>query len=279
MRCFVKLLTAPAGLAFLVLTLLSMMVLSATVSAQQTSPVVQSPLQMLPSLTTKPQQESTDVVISEERLNEQNLQFQASQVRQWEENAKRWNLTAEDWGRYVELMKGPRGFWSPNLDPLTALGVEARSENERVRLAQIQVRMEAERADRELAYQRTYDAVFESVYANMLPIAPLQDRASSSPPRVALFVKPDCPDCDRKAQMLQDDKAAFDVYMLGTGGKDSVIRDWAKKVGISAKLVADRTITLNHDNGTLGSIGGSADDKLPALYQMVEGTGLWVPSE
>jgi integrating conjugative element protein (TIGR03759 family) len=274
-----RFLTAPLGLVVQILLVLSLMAFSAAVAAQQPSnPVVQSPMRVLPSMTTKPRAEQTEMVTSEEQLDLKESDTRITQIRQWEENARRWNLTVEEWVRYEELMKGPRGFWSPNLDPLTALGVEARSENERVRLAQIQVRMEAERVERELAYQRTYDAVFQAVYANLLPISPLPAR-DSSPPRVALFIKPDCPDCDKKAQMLQRDNVAFDVYMLGTGGRDSVIRDWARSVGISAALVNDKTITLNHDDGTFGAVGGAADDKLPALYQMIEGTGLWVRSE
>ncbi|MGH8490233.1 MAG: hypothetical protein ACREXS_15530, partial [Gammaproteobacteria bacterium] len=39
------------------------------------------------------------------------------------EQSKRWGLTGEDWQRYERLMTGPRGIWSPHLDPVTALGV------------------------------------------------------------------------------------------------------------------------------------------------------------
>ncbi|MDR0770553.1 MAG: TIGR03759 family integrating conjugative element protein [Burkholderiales bacterium] len=231
-----------------------------------------SQIRFLPSLVTKPLPE-------QDRLVEEDSQSRATQIRRWEEQSKRWSLTSEDWARYEEIMKGPRGYWSPNLDPLTALGVEARSENERVRLAQIQVRMEAERAERELSYQKTYDAVFKKVYGNLLPFAPMPAQAPKGPPRVALFVKTNCPECDKKAKLLQDSKTPFDVYMVGSGGKDAVIRDWAKNAGISPALVKDKTITLNHDNGTLVSVGGNEKDKFPFVYQMIEGTGQWVRTE
>ncbi|MCB1890192.1 MAG: TIGR03759 family integrating conjugative element protein, partial [Rhodocyclaceae bacterium] len=52
-------------------------------------------------------------------------------VRSDELLARDWGLTAEDWARYRELMQGPLGVYSPELDPLTALGIEARSEEER----------------------------------------------------------------------------------------------------------------------------------------------------
>jgi integrating conjugative element protein (TIGR03759 family) len=104
-------------------------------------------------------------------------------------------------------------------------------------------------------------------------------KALKGPSRIALFIKLNCTECDKKAKLLQADKAAFDVYMIGSGGKDSAIRDWAKSVGISPTLVKEKKITLNHDNGTFQSVGGLEKDKLPAVYQMVEGTGLWVRSE
>jgi integrating conjugative element protein (TIGR03759 family) len=263
--------------------ILSVALLPAIAAAQQkassTASTAQSQTRVLPAISIKPIPGQTEMMTPEERLIEQNAQIRATEIQRWEENAKRWNLSVEDWARYEELMKGPRGFWSPNLDPLTALGVEARSENERVRLAQIQVRMEAERAERELAYQKTYDATFNKVFGGLLPIAPMPAQAPKGPPRVALFVNENCPECDKKAKRLQDDKTPFDVYMVGSGGKDSVIRDWAKKAGIRPALVKDKAITLNHDNGTLVSVGGTEKDKLPAVYQMVEGTGLWVRTE
>ena len=45
--------------------------------------------------------------------------------------AKDWGLEPEEWTRYRHLMQGPLGIYSPNLDPLTALGIEARTSDER----------------------------------------------------------------------------------------------------------------------------------------------------
>ncbi|MGH8538247.1 MAG: hypothetical protein ACREXM_17795, partial [Gammaproteobacteria bacterium] len=68
------------------------------------------------------------------------------------EQSKRWGLTGEDWQRYERLMTGPRGIWSPHLDPVTALGVHAESDAERRRYAEILVRLERERTEREFAF-------------------------------------------------------------------------------------------------------------------------------
>jgi len=47
--------------------------------------------------------------------------------------ARDWGLRSEEWARYRQLMQGPLGTYSPSLDPLTALGIEARSDEERDR--------------------------------------------------------------------------------------------------------------------------------------------------
>ena len=39
--------------------------------------------------------------------------------------AKEWGLRDDEFSRYRELMEGPIGIYSPNLDPLSALGIEA----------------------------------------------------------------------------------------------------------------------------------------------------------
>src|SRR3990167_11135556 len=56
--------------------------------------------------------------------------------------AANWGLTEQEWSRFEHIQAGPRGFWSPNLDPLTALGIEAQSDQERRRYAQLQVKLE-----------------------------------------------------------------------------------------------------------------------------------------
>jgi integrating conjugative element protein (TIGR03759 family) len=82
-----------------------------------------------------------------------------------ESKAREWGLKAEEWVRYNELMQGPLGVHSPGLDPLTALGIEARSEEERRRYAALQVQVEARRVDKILAYQRAYDAAWQQQFS------------------------------------------------------------------------------------------------------------------
>ena len=188
------------------------------------------------------------------------------------EQAASWGLTVQEWTRFEQIQAGPRGFWSPNLDPLTALGVEAETDQERQRYAELQVALEAKRAERELAYQNAYTAAWAKLFPGLLPI---QGMASPSPtssaaaPRQALFVEDHCPACTAEAQRLQSSDTAFDIYLVGSQGQDERVRSWARQAGIDPVKVQRRQITLNHDRGRWFSLG--APGPLPATFQEVNG--------
>lgn len=104
--------------------------------------------------------------------------------------AHEWGLSVEDWTRYRELMQGPLGTYSPNLDPLTALGIEARSDEERRRFAEMQVHAEASRTEKILSYRRAYDAAWQRAFPNAQRISLPDTHVStvSGNGRLALFV-------------------------------------------------------------------------------------------
>ncbi|WP_431033350.1 TIGR03759 family integrating conjugative element protein [Pseudomonas yamanorum] len=186
--------------------------------------------------------------------------------------ATSWGLTEQEWSRFERIKAGPRGFWSPNLDPLTALGVEAESDQERQRYAELQVTLEAKRAERELAYQNAYNAAWAKLFPRLLPIQGMASpSATSSPvaPRPTLFVEDQCPPCNAEAQRLQSSDTAFDIYLVGSQGKDERVRTWARQAGIDPARVQRRQITLNHDRGHWFSLG--APGPLPATFQQVNG--------
>lgn len=181
--------------------------------------------------------------------------------------ARDWGLSPEDWTRYRQLMQGPLGTYSPNLDPLTALGIEARSDEERRRLADLQVKAEARRTEKLLSYQRAYDEAWRRAFPNAarvnLPGAQSQSTAGSG--RMVLFVKDGCTPCDAQARTLQAAGTPFDVYMVGSRQDDARIRLWATRVGIDPDKVRARSITLNHDGGRWLSLGVGGE--LPALLR------------
>lgn len=201
-----------------------------------------------------------------QRLDSTRLTLQQS----GSEAAKAWGLTEQEWTRFEEIQRGPRGYWSPSLDPLTALGVEARGDAERQRYAELQVRLEAARAERELAYQRAYDEAWQRVYPGLLPIqsaaTPLHSPVLN---RLALFVGPDCPPCRERTRQLQASGTAFDLYLVDSQNDDQLLRDWARQAGIEPARVQRRQITLNHDQGLWQRLG--QDAQLPASFQQREG--------
>jgi integrating conjugative element protein (TIGR03759 family) len=193
-----------------------------------------------------------------------------------EARAQEWNLDKQEWQRYQGLMQGSRGIYSPGLDPLTALGIEARNDEERRHYAELQVQAEAQRTAKELAYQQAYDEAWKRLYPNLLPIQPSGSGSAGTAPRasgrLAVFVKADCVDCAQRVKALQARGQEFDVYMVGSQGDDARIRAWAIQANIDPTSVRKRQITLNHDAGRWLSLGLGGE--LPAVVREVNGQWL-----
>lgn len=194
------------------------------------------------------------------------------------ERASQWGLQNAEWQRYKQLMQGPLGTYSPNIDPLTALGIEARTDEERTRYAELQVQMETARITKLLAYQNTYDAAYKRLYPDILPVnlvgtqaAPQMSPAKSTD-RLAVFVAVNCPGCEAQVKTLQRDGQPFDLYLIGSKGNDDSLRSWAVNAGIKPDKVRSQQITLNHDGGRWISIGGKGS--FPAVLRQVNGQ--WV---
>lgn len=198
-----------------------------------------------------------------------------------EQLARDWGLRAEEWARYQQLMQGPLGISSPNLDPLTALGIEARSDEERRRYAELQVQAEARRVEKLLAYQRAYDAAWQRFNPTMRRVT-LPGASPAAAPgvpqgsgRTAVFVKEACTACDQAVRQLQASGTEFDIYVVGSRADDARIREWARRVQIDPARVRNGRITLNHDGGRWLSIGLQGD--LPAVVRQVDGQWLRQP--
>jgi integrating conjugative element protein (TIGR03759 family) len=183
--------------------------------------------------------------------------------------ARDWGLRPEEWTRYRELMRGPLGVYSPNLDPLSALGIEARNDEERTRYAELQVRAEARRVERLLIYQRAYDDAWRRIFPGLPRVDFSGAEGGEDAGRLAVFVQADCVPCEVRVRALQASGAAFDLYFVGAGADDARLRQWAKKAGIDPKKVRARTITLNHDGGRWRALGISG--ALPAVLRKTDG--------
>ncbi|HHZ6800987.1 TPA: TIGR03759 family integrating conjugative element protein, partial [Morganella morganii] len=135
-------------------------------------------------------------------------------------------------------------------------GIEARSDEERRRLAEKWVQQEFARAEKELAFQREVDAAWKRLYGQILPVSLGTAGATAgmvqgtAQRRQALFVQAEnCRACDARLATLLAGKQPFDIYVLGTQGDDNRLRAWARQKNIPAERVRKREITLNHDGG------------------------------
>lgn len=192
-------------------------------------------------------------------------------------SAKAWGLTQQEWTRFEQIKTGTRGYWSPHLDPLTTLGVEATTDAERQRYAELQVRLEAQRAGRELAYQNAYTAAWAKLYPELLPVNTLTLPVPQQSPRttrVALFVEDDCDPCVAAVRQFQQRDTPFDLFLVGSENDDDLLRRWAQQAKITTAQVQRRQITLNHDRGRWFSLG--APGPLPVSFEQVNGRWLRV---
>ena len=186
-----------------------------------------------------------------------------------QQQAQQWGLSDSDWSRYQTLMEGDRGIMSPGLDPLTALGVETDNSAERRRLAELWVRHEYQRSEKELAFQREINAAWLRLYPETLAVNMGSNAAGiahDTQGRLALFVKENCSRCDaRLAAVLADDRPV-DIYLVG-GNSDEAIRTWAIRHNIPVEKDRSRQITLNHDGGLWLRYG---QGQMPVILQQGE---------
>lgn len=201
----------------------------------------------------------------------QSTRIGLTQIEQSDQQAaEAWGLSQHEYQRYESIMEGPRGTWSPNLDPLTALGLEARSEAERQKYAEKLVETERRRVEAELAFQRAYDAAWQRLYPGDMPVNSFSTKGDTdamqsvfgsnpyaSSQRLNVVVATQgCEQCDAAVKRLLSIGAAMDVWVVDSNGDDSRIRSWAAKIGIPPEQVRAGDITLNHG----GSLNVDAAD-------------------
>ena len=197
------------------------------------------------------------------------MQQSSTSVLSAQQQAQQWGLSDNDWSRYQTMMKGSRGIMSPGLDPLTALGVETDNSAERRRLAELWVRHEYQRSEKELAFQREINAAWLRLYPETLAVNMGSNAAGiahDTQGRLALFVKENCTRCDARLAAVLADNRPVDIYLVG-GSSDEGIRTWAIKHNIPVEKVRNRQITLNHDGGLWLRYG---QGQMPVILQQGE---------
>lgn len=172
--------------------------------------------------------------------------------------AGQWGVSTEEVQRYRDLMAGPRGIQSPTLDPLSALGIEARTEAERRRYADKWVKAEFDRTEKELRFQREVNAAWQRLYPQVLPVnmGSAAGIAHDNGGRLALFVRvKDCAVCDARLSAVLAEQRPVDIYLVDSQGDDDALRQWAKDHHIPVDRVRLHDVTLNHGGGLWMRVG------------------------
>ncbi|ENJ5109447.1 TIGR03759 family integrating conjugative element protein [Salmonella enterica] len=199
-------------------------------------------------------------------------QQSATTVDRTQTSGSAWGLSDKEWQQYQQVLKGPRALQSPGIDPIMALGLEAGSANERRHFAEMWVKEEYARVEKELAFQREVDAAWKRLYPNTLSVnmGNASGIAHDTQGRLALFVKRNCLQCDARLSAILADNRPVDIYLVDSAGSDDTIRQWALAHHIPVDKVRNRQITLNHDNGNWLKYG---QGRMPVVLQ--QGASGW----
>ncbi|MCY3812129.1 MAG: TIGR03759 family integrating conjugative element protein [Gammaproteobacteria bacterium] len=195
------------------------------------------------------------------------LEVVQTEVRDSERRAAVWDLSAEDWARYEELMRGRRGVWTPDADPVLVLGAHARTDAERRRYAEAFVMAEHARVEGELAFERAVQAA----WARLFPRQPRLAAPAPAPTaeRYAVVVDRDCADCARTLRDYLRGAAPVDVYVRGAAD-DEDLRAWASAHGVDAAEVRRGRITVNHGDGGVPDDGPAVWARRAGRWSAVE---------
>jgi len=176
--------------------------------------------------------------------------------------ASQWKLEPRDWVKYKRIMEGPRGIWSPGLDPLTALGVEATDDRERLRIARIWTQVESERTAKELRFEVARQLVKQEILGdqklveNEEWIREWENKQKRVRKQVLLFVDQSCrEECEELVTEVKESvkhNARLDIF-FAPGATNKQLQDWAAYMRIDKDEVVKRQITLNYDQGKSSS--------------------------
>lgn len=205
---------------------------------------------------------------AQEATKEQTTELTETTINPVDEEARRWNLTREEYDRYLEALEGPRGRLSdPGITPIEVLGIEATSRAERERYARMWVEMIRADTAKVLSFSRTVHDAWRAVAPDRKLIDPilvtrlkLQRGAlptltgHGQPSRMLMFLETECVACEITAgdlvnQVVSGQATGVDFYFLDPAGDVASVQAWAHAQGIPLDLVRQGTVTLNFDQG------------------------------
>ncbi len=187
------------------------------------------------------------------------------------QQANLWGLNSEQWQLYQTELQGPRGLWSPSLNPLAVLGMrKGVSVSERNRLATQLVKIERARVKRELAFEQAYQTanlrLFGHIPLYKVDTAAIKAKNNHRGNTVAnthtlkYYLKPPCKRCRPQIQSWIKQGKSFALYIAANDKQQ--VQDFAKAMGISPLLVPSKISLHLLDKKALFAQG---IDQLPAI--------------
>lgn len=181
-----------------------------------------------------------------------------------------WNLSQEDYDKYLEALEGPFGYYTPKLErnPIMALGVTAETMSERMEYARKHVAVEFEKNIKVIAWQLAVSLAWQEKYPSTPRFANQKKdkfkRVSSiegfeNGERVRLYMTMDCRECDKAFEKLygrlQRGGGGVDVYFVDTPKPSVVdISQWAMSQGLSEAEVKRKDVTLNYGDQSINAV-------------------------
>jgi integrating conjugative element protein (TIGR03759 family) len=192
--------------------------------------------------------------------------------------ARVWGISNDDEIRYLNLMKNRSGiyFKKRDLSPVQVLGINSRSDNERKHYAAIDVRQEALKNSRILAYGATFhQAALRFASENNLPVLRPFDKSKYSPYNykpvelksgdiMELYITLDYPMRTTLHELIKaldsTSNTKLKIFFQGRGVNKGSIQVWAKNLNLSREMVSNHTITLVSNSSLFDS-----KEKTPSL--------------
>jgi len=180
---------------------------------------------------------------------------------------QRWGLDKTEWDKYTTYMEGEGKYHFEHLDPVFVMGILSTAEKDRKRYAELFATQEHSRNDRLIKFERQFRESFRELYGPLKPFSedfmasahgvPLNQASHPTSvkfgDRLTLFVNLGCQACSDAFDTAQDHRknnagTSIDIYFVGNDVTDEQIQLWAVENQIDPIDVADKVITLNHDD-------------------------------
>ena len=188
--------------------------------------------------------------------------------------AEQWALDSSEYQRFLELIRGPLGKWSPDIDPLLALGMFAESSEQQRRYAELYAQQEFDFTERTLKFQQAYRDAFERLYPDasivdqhlLAPYFTYQQQKSEAKhvkklaqrrfvdgDHLLVFVPRSCHQClsiiSQLMGLLSETKNSSVGIYVRDAQNDGDVREWARTHRIKESWLDNQALKLNRDEG------------------------------